>query len=84
MPRRFSSEEEKKAWGQKMKELRAKKKAEREKDSSLNSTSASSIGSVSPTIPAGYVQVKHQSGDILIVPEWLANDLIQRGEAEKI
>jgi len=84
MPRYFRTKKEAKAWGQKMKEARAKKRLEK---SSQSQTAILKVETVSisglPEIP-GKVWVQHNSGDRLAVPEWLAEDLVKRGEAKRI
>ena len=86
MARKFKSEEEKKAWGQKMKEIRAKKRAEREtKKENISQTNASQVEASNNTgPPLGYVRFKHNSGDLLTIQEWLANDLEKRGEGKRV
>jgi len=82
MPRHFKTEEEKKLWGQKMKEARAKKRLERNSQAEtpkIKPTNPSEL----PEIP-GKVWVLHNSGDKLAVPEWLAQDLIKEGKAKRI
>jgi hypothetical protein len=75
MPRKFKTEEERRAWAEKMKEARLKKKLE-------NQSQAQPKENTLKTEP-GKVWIKHKSGDILLVPEWLAQDLIRLGEAQK-
>lgn len=74
----FKTEEQRKEWGRKMKELREKKRLEREaaQKMAIQEKAAQSLDG------EGNIKIKYQSGDILEVPKWLAKDLIRKGEAE--
>jgi ribosomal protein S8E len=82
MARKFKSEEEKKEWGRKMAEIRAKKRLERQTQSQPQT-----LPKNKPNLPSpdpGYIWVRGRSGDVLMLPQWLAEDMIKKGDAEKI
>jgi len=80
---KFNSEEEKKAWGAKMRELRLKNKLKKALSTESQLSSPSDKSNLPPPEP-GYAWIRGKSGDILMLPQWLADDLIQRGDAENI
>jgi len=85
MPRKFKSEEEKRIWIEKMKELKLKKKMERQ-NQSQSQTQPQIQSQDKPNLPppeSGYIWVKSRS-DILMLPQWLADDLIRKGEVKRI
>jgi len=82
MARKFKDEKEKKEWGRKMAEIRAKRRLEKQAQSQP-STPTQNKPNLPPPDP-GYVWVKGKSGDILMLPQWLAEDMIRKGDAEKI